>query len=69
MRDNISPTFATTTITGDNTLGTNSILYNSDALNQNELSNTSEQEEEEQKHKMKLVLGTKISKVKKRKWI
>jgi hypothetical protein len=26
--------------------------------------NTSEQEEEEQKHKMKLVLGTKISKVK-----
>jgi len=31
-------------------------------MNNNELSNTSEQEEEEQKHKMKLVLGTKISK-------
>jgi len=55
---------ATTTITGENGLGNNSIVYNSDTINQNELLNTSEQEEEEQKNKMKLVLGTKISKVK-----
>jgi hypothetical protein len=54
---------ATTTVTGDGSLTNNSIQYNSDTLNQNEISNTSEQEEEEQKHKMKLVLGTKISKV------
>ncbi|CAF1097053.1 unnamed protein product, partial [Rotaria sordida] len=41
----------------------NSFLFNSDTLNNNEISNTNEQqEEEEQKHKMKLVLGTKISK-------
>ncbi|CAF2397629.1 unnamed protein product [Rotaria sp. Silwood2] len=40
----------------------NSILFNSDAINNNDISNTNEQEEEQQKHKMKLVLGTKIPK-------
>jgi hypothetical protein len=52
---------ATTTIGGASM--NNSLLYNSDTMNTNELSHTSEQEEEEQKNKMKLVLGTKISKV------
>ncbi|CAF1582201.1 unnamed protein product, partial [Adineta steineri] len=53
----------TTTLTGGKGVSTsNSVLYNSDTMNNNEISNTSEQEEEEQKNKMKLVLGTKISK-------
>jgi hypothetical protein len=55
---------ATTTTTGEGGLGNNSILYNTDTTNSNEFSTITEQEEEEQqKHKMKLVLGTKISKV------
>jgi hypothetical protein len=53
---------ATTTGGGGVTIN-NAALYNSDTLNTNELSNTIEQDEEEQKHKMKLVLGTKITKV------
>jgi len=53
---------ATTSLANEGGLGSSSILYNSDTMNNNESLNTSEQEEEEQKHKMKLVLGTKISK-------
>lgn len=53
----------TTTATGEGGLGNNSMPYNTDIMNHNELLNTTEQEEEEQKNKMKLVLGTKISKV------
>jgi hypothetical protein len=52
---------ATTTL-GGGASANNSLLYNSDSMNNNELPNTSEQDEAE-KHKMKLVLGTKISKV------
>lgn len=51
------------TTIGESGLNNPSVLYNSDMNNSNEISNNSEQEEEEQKHKMKLVLGTKISKV------
>lgn len=52
------------TTTGESGLNNSAVLFNSDTMNSNEISNNSEQEEEEQKHKMKLVLGTKISKVK-----
>ncbi|CAF0826292.1 unnamed protein product [Rotaria sp. Silwood1] len=58
-------TTITTTGGGGRVEGTtnNSILFNSDAINNNEISTINEQEEEEeQKHKMKLVLGTKIPK-------
>lgn len=43
--------------------GTPRVLVNSDLMTNHDVANTSEQEEEEQKNKMKLVLGTKISKV------
>ena len=54
---------ATTTNAGGIGSANNSILVNSDTVNSHEVSNTSEFDDEEQKHKMKLVLGTKISKV------
>ena len=55
---------ATTTIgRGGGAITNNSFLYNSDTMNSHEISTTSEQDEEDQKNKMKLVLGTKISKV------
>ena len=52
------------TTIGDSSMMHPTVLYNSDTMNPSEMSSSIEQEEEEQKHKMKLVLGTKISKVK-----
>lgn len=57
---------ATTTLggsAGNGTSANRTVLFNADATHSNEYSNTSEQEEEDQTNKMKLVLGTKISKV------
>ncbi|UJR27464.1 hypothetical protein I4U23_008751 [Adineta vaga] len=53
---------ATTTMGGRNGSTNNTLLYNSNPMNPNEILSTSEQDEEDQKNKMKLVLGTKISK-------
>ncbi|CAF1607994.1 unnamed protein product [Adineta ricciae] len=53
---------ATTTVGADNGPAKNRVVYNSDSTNQNETLKKSEQDDEDQTNKMKLVLGTKISK-------
>ena len=54
---------ATTTVGAGNESAKNRVVYNSDSTNQNETLKKSEQDDEDQTNKMKLVLGTKISKV------